>query len=206
MNTANALTVSRIVLIPVIMVFLLAPIPDGYLWAAGFFVLASLTDLLDGWVARKFNQISTLGIFLDPLADKLLIVATLVCLVEMQQAPAWIVVVVMARELSVTGLRAIKAESGVVIPASQWGKIKTVSQIIAIIMLLLTPLYQAYVGYNIGLWALYLAALATVLSGFEYFYRFTALSAKMERKKGAKKVKVKVVRRRFGTNPASSGE
>jgi CDP-diacylglycerol--glycerol-3-phosphate 3-phosphatidyltransferase len=109
---------------------------------------------------------------LDPLADKLLMTAALVSLVELHLVPAWIVVVIIAREFAVTGLRAIKAEEGQLIPASKWGKAKTVVQIIAVLLVILTPIYHNFAPWPLGTWALYVAVAITLISGYEYFHRF----------------------------------
>ncbi len=172
MGLPNILTLGRIILIPVIMYFLLVRVPFGDFIAAGIFGLAALTDSVDGYIARTRNQVTRLGIFLDPLADKLLITAALVALVELHRVPAWIVVIIIAREFAVTGLRAIKSEEGVVIPASIWGKAKTVSQIIAILLVILSPVYEAWVPWPIGYWAMIIAAGITIISGLDYFLKW----------------------------------
>ena len=172
MGLPNLITIARIFLIPLVMIFLLVRISYGDLIAAGIFAIAALTDSLDGYIARSRKQITRLGIFLDPLADKLLISAALIALVELHRVPAWIVVIIIAREFAVTGLRAIKSEEGVVIPASVWGKAKTVSQIVAILVVILAPLYQSWIPWPIGYWAMVFAAGITVVSGIEYFRKW----------------------------------
>ena len=138
MNLANKLTLIRIFLVPVFLLFIATKdIPYGSFIATFIFILASLTDKLDGYVARSRNQITNFGKFMDPLADKLLVTAALISLVELHVVPAWAAVVIIAREFAVSGLRSIAAAQGRVIAASWWGKIKTVIQIIAIILLLL---------------------------------------------------------------------
>lgn len=154
------------------MIFLLVRVSYGDLIAAGIFAIAALTDSLDGYIARSRKQVTRLGIFLDPLADKLLITAALVALVELHRVPAWIVVIIIAREFAVTGLRAIKSEEGVVIPASIWGKAKTVSQIIAILVVILAPFYDTWVSWPIGYWAMVIAAGITIVSGIDYFLKW----------------------------------
>lgn len=168
----NVITLARIFLIPLVMIFLLVRISYGDLIAAGIFAIAALTDSLDGYIARSRKQITRLGIFLDPLADKLLISAALVALVELHRVPAWIVVIIIAREFAVTGLRAIKSEEGVVIPASVWGKAKTVSQIIAILVVILAPLYESFIPWPVGYWAMVIAAVITIVSGIDYFRKW----------------------------------
>ncbi len=138
MNLANKLTLIRIFLVPVFLVFIaVKDIPYGSFIATFIFILASLTDKLDGYIARSRNQITNFGKFMDPLADKLLVTAALISLVDLQVVPGWAAVVIIAREFAVSGLRSIAAAQGRVIAASWWGKIKTVIQIIAIILLLL---------------------------------------------------------------------
>jgi len=172
MNLPNKLTILRIILVPVFVFVLLVKIPYGEYFAALIFIIAALTDSLDGYLARRWRQITKLGIILDPLADKLLITAALISLVELRQMPGWIAIVIIGREFAVSGLRAVKAEEGIVIPASKWGKLKTITQIIAVILLLLQKLYLPFTGIKIGMWAMYIAVVITIISGVEYFYRF----------------------------------
>lgn len=173
MNVPNILTITRIILIPVFMVLMFADFEFAAWWAAAFFGLAALTDSLDGMIARKYNQVTTLGIILDPLADKLLVLAALVVLVELGVIPGWVVVIIVGREFAVMGLRVIKADEGIIIPASQWGKIKTHIQIYSIIIAILEPVIIKYLPapYPIGYWAVLLAMLVTIASGIEYFYQ-----------------------------------
>lgn len=172
MNIPNILTLLRIILIPLFVLVLLIKIPHGDYIAALIFIIAALTDSLDGYLARKWKQITKLGIILDPLADKLLITAALISLVELGRIPGWIAIVILGREFAVSGLRAIKAEEGVIIPASKWGKAKTVSQIIAVLLVILEHLYNNFISFPVGTWAMYLAVFITIWSGIEYFYRF----------------------------------
>ena len=138
MNLANKLTMIRIFLVPVFLVFItVKEIPYGSIIATFVFIIASLTDQLDGYIARSRNQITNFGKFMDPLADKLLVTAALVSLVELKLVAGWAVVVILAREFAVSGLRTLAASDGIVIAASWWGKIKTVTQMIAILLLLL---------------------------------------------------------------------
>ncbi len=172
MGLPNLITIARIFLIPVVMLFLLIRIPYGDFIAAAIFGLAALTDSLDGYIARSRKEISRLGVFLDPLADKLLVAAALITLVELQRVPAWIVVIIIAREFAVTGLRAIKAEEGKVIPASKWGKAKTVSQVIAILLVIVSPWTENVITFPLGFWAMIIAAIITIWSGVDYFRKF----------------------------------
>ena len=138
MNLANKLTMIRIFLVPVFLIFItVQDIPYGSIIATVIFIIASLTDQLDGHIARSRNQITNFGKFMDPLADKLLVTAALVSLVELKLVAGWAVVVILAREFAVSGLRTLAASDGIVIAASWWGKIKTVTQMIAILLLLL---------------------------------------------------------------------
>lgn len=147
MNLPNKLTVMRIVLVPFFVAVLLIPgIPHHYLWAAVLFGAAALTDHYDGKLARKNNQITNFGKFLDPLADKILVISALVCFVDLRLAATWCVLVIIAREFMVTSIRLVAVDSGVVIAANKWGKTKTVSQIIAIIAILLFQYVQELIS------------------------------------------------------------
>lgn len=172
MNLPNALTILRIILVPLFVIFLLVKIPYGGYLAALVFIIASLTDSLDGYLARKWKQVTKLGIILDPLADKLLITAALISLVELGKVAGWIAIVILGREFAVSGLRIIKAEEGIIIAASKLGKIKTISQIIAVVIIILQDFYTPLSNLNIGSWAMYIAVVITIISGIEYFYRF----------------------------------
>lgn len=172
MNIANSLTILRIFLIPIFVFVLLIRIPYGDYLAALVFIAAALTDSLDGYLARKLHQVTKLGIILDPLADKLLITAALISLVELGAMPGWIAIVILGREFAVSGLRAVKAEEGIIIPASKMGKTKTVVQVIAVLLLILQSSYQHIISLPLGEWAMYIAVIITVVSGIEYFYRF----------------------------------
>ena len=173
-NLANGLTIFRILLIPVFMVFLLGleVIPS---WlsagvAVFIFVVAALTDTLDGYVARSRNAVTVFGQFLDPLADKLLISAALISLLSLGRISAWIAMVIIAREFAVTGLRLIAAGERVVIPASPLGKVKTVSQVVAVIALLLPDRFFI-LDQPLSWYLIYLAAIITVISGIDYFMK-----------------------------------
>lgn len=185
MNLPNRLTLTRIILIPIFMAFLLLKLPQGQpifpyqdVVAAMIFILAASTDGLDGYLARKRGQVTNLGKFMDPLADKLLVSAALICLVELGDVPAWVAWTILAREFAVTGLRAIASADGTVIAASQLGKIKTVTQIVAISLILLHDWPLSYFGVYLGEPLLYVALLFTIISGVDYLLK----SAKLFRK------------------------
>lgn len=171
MNLANKLTMIRMILVPVFLIFSLVDTMTGHIIALSIFVIASLTDKLDGYIARKYNQITDFGKFMDPLADKLLVTCALIILVEKNIFPSWIVVVIIAREFIVSGLRTLAASQGVVIAASQWGKLKTVLQMTAIIMALLSLIVSASWLKVLTTITIYLAVIATIFSGVDYFVK-----------------------------------
>ena len=137
MNLPNKLTIFRVILIPFFIIALLVPgIPAGNWIALAIFIAASLTDLLDGKIARKYNLVTNFGKFMDPLADNLLVCSALICLVELSRIPSWMVVIIIAREFTISGFRLIAADNGVVIAASYWGKFKTTFQMIAVCLMI----------------------------------------------------------------------
>ena len=139
MNLPNKLTVLRVILIPFFVAAVLFDEGDSQIFrylAASIFIVASLTHMLDGKIARKYNLVTNFGKFMDPLADKLLVCAALICLVELEQLPAWMVIVIVSREFIISGFRLVAAEQGIVIAASYWGKFKTTFQMIAIILMI----------------------------------------------------------------------
>lgn len=165
LNLPNFLTLLRILAVPVVVVALLDGTPNGDMLAAIVFALAALTDGLDGYIARSRDSVTTFGKLMDPLADKLLITAALISLVSLNRLPAWVAMVIIAREFAITGLRSIAADRGVVIAASWMGKVKTVLQIGAVFALIIfnpAPLWTDIL--------VYLALAATVISGFDYFF------------------------------------
>ena len=182
MNIPNRITVSRILLIPIFVVIMMfdfgwgnmklfgAEMPVHHLVGALIFIFASATDWVDGYYARKYNLVTNLGKFLDPLADKLLVSAALILLVELQLAPAWIVIIIISREFAVTGLRLILAGQGEVVAANQLGKIKTWAQIVAISALLLHNTIFTLIGIPFDMIMLYIALIFTIWSGWDYFY------------------------------------
>lgn len=150
MNTPNKLTVTRIILVPFFIFFLLSSnIPHNYLIAGIIFGIASFTDYLDGKIARKYNLVTDFGKFADPLADKILVISAFVCFVEMDIISSILVVIVLMREFTVTSLRLVAVEKGIVIAANYWGKAKTVSQIIAIIIVIVTSYFLELANMNL---------------------------------------------------------
>jgi CDP-diacylglycerol--glycerol-3-phosphate 3-phosphatidyltransferase len=173
LNLPNTLTLLRILLVPVVVVALLDETPNGDAIAAGVFALAAATDTLDGYIARSRDAITTFGKLMDPIADKLLVTASLVALVSLERLQAWIAMVIIAREFAVTGLRAVAAEQGVVIQASWLGKVKTTLQVAAIICLIAFD--PAPLGVDL---LVYAAVAATVISGVDYFFGFRRMASK----------------------------
>ncbi len=174
MNWANRITILRILLIPVFMVFLLVSIPYGAWLAAGVFTLAALSDSLDGYVARSYKQETVMGQFLDPLADKLLVSAALVALVDLNRLSAWIAILIISREFAVSGLRVVAMAEGRVIAASSLGKVKTISQIVALIAWMILPEIGASPSVRVALhWLavglMGIAVTLTLTSFFDYF-------------------------------------
>lgn len=171
LNLPNMLSMSRVFLVPVVMVFLTLRTQFGFiegvnigdLLAGLVFIIASLTDAADGYIARKKGIVTNLGKFIDPLADKIMVVAALIALVELRRVPAWMVVVIISREFIVTGIRMIAASEGVVIAASAGGKLKTVSQIIGIILLIF--------NLPLGMLVMWIAMFLTIWSGMDYLIK-----------------------------------
>jgi len=169
LNLPNALSLARIFLVPILVVFLVAVPRPHNLTAAAVFLLAVLTDWLDGRIARSTRQITTLGKLLDPVADKLLVSASLISLVQVGRAPAWMVVLVVGRDLAITGLRGIAASQGVVIQASDFGKATMVTEVVAIALLILN---WPAIALPLGQACLAVATLLSVASGTIYFRKF----------------------------------
>ena len=136
MNTANKLTILRVVMIPAFLLVLYLNVPCANYWALAIFAAASITDTLDGYIARHYNQITDFGKFMDPLADKLLVCAALIALVEMGRIPAWVVIVIISREFIISGFRLIASDNHVVIAASYWGKFKTTFQMVMVCLMI----------------------------------------------------------------------
>lgn len=171
MNLPNKLTTFRVILIPFFVFFMLAPNMTGinHYIAAAIFIVASLTDLLDGKIARKYNLVTNFGKFMDPLADKLLVCSAMICLIQTGQLAAWIVVIIIAREFIISGFRLIASDNGVVIAASYWGKFKTTFQMLMVIVLILNidiPFFQI-----LGVILTYVALILTVVSLIDYIVK-----------------------------------
>jgi CDP-diacylglycerol--glycerol-3-phosphate 3-phosphatidyltransferase len=192
MNLPNLLTLGRIVAIPFFVWLLDSPSPKRCFWACIVFTAAAITDMLDGYLARKLGVVSVLGKFLDPLADKLIVMAALVWMVPMGRIDAWVVVLLLAREISVTGLRSVAASEGIIISAGQEGKTKTALQMIGIVALLLGyPYHLVYLGVDFGIVDMvhvgralvYLSLLFSVTSAAQYVRVFGAAANAKEPKR-----------------------
>ena len=169
MNLPNKLTIFRVILIPFFVVFMLAPICPGYAnyIAVAIFIVASLTDLLDGKIARKYNLVTNFGKFMDPLADKLLVCSAMICLIPSGKLPTAIVIVIIAREFIISGFRLVASDNGIVIAANYWGKFKTVSQM-AMIIVLIADLGGVF--DLIGQILIWLALALTIISLIDYVW------------------------------------
>ena len=185
MNLPNALTITRIFLMPLLVIVLLTKFEGRHILGvpeeivgAGIFGLASLTDWLDGYLARRRKQVTTFGQVIDPLADKLLICAALISLAQLGLAPAWMVWIIIGREFAITGLRSLAYAKSVVIPASPLGKIKMVSEVVAILALILSHLgssMEMNALYLVGQLALWVVVAAALVSAADYFRRFNTI-------------------------------
>ncbi|MSW96297.1 MAG: CDP-diacylglycerol--glycerol-3-phosphate 3-phosphatidyltransferase [Actinobacteria bacterium] len=182
MNLPNFLTVLRILLVPVLVVALLGAFGDGTsdVLAAIVFALASFTDAIDGWIARSREQITTFGKIMDPVADKLLIIAALLALVSLDRLAAWVAMVIIAREFAVTVARMAAKAEGIVIPANQWGKVKTAIQVLTVFLLILVDPSPAWLD---GL--VYAMVAITLISGIDYFFGMRRLLREAERRRAA---------------------
>lgn len=187
-NVPNILTLIRIALIPVLAVLLLSPSREAGFWAAAVFAVASITDWLDGYLARRMGIVTVFGKFLDPIADKLMVMAALIMILPFERVPAWMVLVILGREIIITGLRGIASTEGIVISASDLGKFKTIFQMVAIIGLLLHYDYHWFFGidhpylvvnmHNAGMFYLWIATIMTVWSGVDYLAKFMKVIAR----------------------------
>lgn len=171
-NLANKLSLLRILLTPIVVALLYFPGPIVCIIAVLIFIFASITDWLDGYIARHSNMVTSIGKFLDPLADKLLICSVLIMFVKLSWAPAWVVIVIICRELVVTGLRAIAIDEGIILSADRFGKAKTVLQMCAIVPITLHyPIFGMEI-WPIGEYVLYAAMIVAIYSGFNYCLKF----------------------------------
>ena len=168
MNLPNKLTIARMAMVPLFMIALLMNTPASRIIATVIFALASLTDMLDVQIARKYNMVTNFGKLMDPLADKVLTAAAMICLVELGDLAAWIAVVIIFREYLITGLRSVAASENIVVAANIWGKVKTVCQMIALMLLMVKPQVVALCGIDLGLWIMYVAVALTIYSGLDY--------------------------------------
>jgi CDP-diacylglycerol--glycerol-3-phosphate 3-phosphatidyltransferase len=188
LNLPNILTMTRIAAIPLLAVLLMSPSRPAGFWATVVFSLASVTDWLDGYLARRMGIVTIFGKFLDPIADKLIVMAALIMILPFGRVPAWMVLVILGREIIITGLRGIASSEGIVIQASDLGKFKTIFQLVAIIGLLLHYDYNWLFGighqlvqvnmHNVGMFFLWIATLLTVWSGVDYLARFIRIIAR----------------------------
>jgi CDP-diacylglycerol--glycerol-3-phosphate 3-phosphatidyltransferase len=195
LNLPNLLTMGRVAVIPLVLWLLDRGTPRDCAWAAIVYSAAAITDLLDGYLARRMNVVSVLGKFLDPLADKLLVMASLVWMVPMGRIPQWAVVLLLAREISITGLRGIASSEGVVIAAGGGGKSKTALQMIGILCLILGYPYHLSLGFvdlgvvdlvHVGRWLIYISLVFSITSAFQYVGLFAeAVEAKDRRRRDA---------------------
>lgn len=189
MNLANKLTMLRVILVPFFAFFMLTGglIPYNYLWAAIIFTLASITDTADGKIARKYNMVTNFGKFLDPLADKLLVVTALICFVELGWASAWVTAIIVAREFVVSGIRLIAAgsEKKTVIAASIWGKLKTASTMVAICVIIIMHILVSFGVISAEIFPvqlisdilMYISCILTAISGIKYFWDYREIFA-----------------------------
>ena len=170
MNLPNKLTTLRVIMIPFFVFFLLWQNGENYTFrmiALALFIIASLTDLLDGKIARKYNLVTNFGKFMDPLADKLLVCSALICLIELNALPAWMVIIIISREFIISGFRLIASDNGVVSAASYWGKFKTTFQMVSVVLLILDIPALAFVT-TICVW---IALVLTIVSLVDYIYK-----------------------------------
>ena len=170
MNLPNKLTTLRVIMIPFFVFFLLWQNGENRTFrmiALALFIIASLTDLLDGKIARKYNLVTNFGKFMDPLADKLLVCSALICLIELNALPAWMVIIIISREFIISGFRLIASDNGVVIAASYWGKFKTTFQMVSVVLLILDIPALAFVT-TICVW---IALVLTIVSIVDYIYK-----------------------------------
>lgn len=175
MNLANKLTLSRVVMIPIFVYFLMRGSETDVLTAGGIFIIASITDFLDGYIARSRNLVTKFGKFMDPLADKLLVLSAFICFVDLHIIPSWAVIIIISRELIVSIFRAIAATEGIVIAAGSLGKYKTATQMVSVIVFLFNSVLIKYTLLPIAMVLFYICTFLTILSGFDYVLRNKAV-------------------------------
>lgn len=188
LNLPNLLTLGRVAAIPVVVVLMFSDSRISGMWAASIFGIAAVTDFVDGWLARKWGVVTVLGKFLDPLADKLIVMAALIMLIPLDRVPAWAVFMILAREMIITALRSIASAEGLVIDASELGKYKTIYQMVAIPGLMLHYDFYWFFGlewsflqvnmHNFGTFFFYIAFTLTLWSGFDYLRKFFRVFAR----------------------------
>lgn len=171
MNLANRITVVRLMLVPIFIMLMFSNFHYKDVMAALIFAIASITDKVDGYVARKYNQVTNLGKFMDPLVDKIMVSSALIALIQLGRIQSWIVIIILAREFIVTGLRTVAANNGIVIAASKYGKYKTTLQIIAVIALMLNNYPFSIVNFPFATIMLFLALFMTIYSGIDYIIK-----------------------------------
>jgi CDP-diacylglycerol--glycerol-3-phosphate 3-phosphatidyltransferase len=171
-NLPNSITLARISVVPFLFILLMSPGPFWSLVLAALFVLASITDYLDGFIARKYNMITTMGKFLDPLADKLIVNSAMILMIPIGRIDAWIVVIIIMRDLIVDSIRSIASSEGIYIQASLIGKQKTLAQIFAVTALMIHYPFLGLDAHFVGTIILYVALLLTIYSGMDYFIKF----------------------------------
>lgn len=211
-DAPNVVTLARIALIPLILVLIDNSSPGRSAVAAVIFIIAAVTDALDGYLARRLQLVTVVGKFLDPLADKLIVLATLVVLVAADRAPAWLVVLLMSRELAITGLRAIASSRGLVIAAGAGGKVKTALQLVGISFLLVHFRYPIlFFDYTldfqtVGIYVLYLSLAMSILSAVQYFQFFAEAAATQARELEAQGITRAAIRERLAEERQSRRE
>lgn len=170
MNLPNKLTILRVILIPFFVFFFISPFFDGYgnYIALAIFIIASLTDMADGKIARKYNLVTNFGKFMDPLADKLLVCSAMICLVDLELIPVWVVLIIIAREFIISGFRLVASDNGIVIAASYWGKFKTTFQMLMVIVIIFNINLQLGWLNILGTILIYVALVLTVVSLIDY--------------------------------------
>ncbi len=172
LNLPNAITMLRIGVIPVLFILLQSPGPTGSLVIAGIFVIAALTDLLDGYIARRYQIVTTMGKFLDPIADKLVVNTAMILMIPLGRIPAWIVAIIIIRDFTVDGIRTIASTEGIIIGSSRLAKQKTLCQVVAVTALMIHYPFLGADAHLVGTVILYVALFLTLYSGLDYLMKF----------------------------------